>query len=86
VYYCIPFLTALVVVDPRSWRGPFVVMTLVGTAEMLSHLLVSSAPASFAVTGAAALAAVGVLPWTWGVLALAPAMEEEAETGAAAPW
>jgi hypothetical protein len=38
------------------------------------------------VTGAAALAAVGVLPWTWGVLALAPAMEEEAETGAAAPW
>jgi hypothetical protein len=86
VYYCIPFLTALVVVDPRSWRGPFVVMTLVGTAEMLSHLLVSPAPASFAVTGAAALAAVGVLPWTWGVLALAPAMEEEAETGAAAPW
>jgi hypothetical protein len=26
-----------------------------------------------------------MLPWSYGVLALAPGMEEEAETGAAAP-
>jgi len=56
----------------------------VGTLEMLSHLFVSATPASFAVTGAAAIVATTMLPWTYGVLALAP-VEEEAETGAAAP-
>jgi len=83
VYYCIPFATALAV-QRRAWWVPWMAMSVVGTLEMLSHLFVSATPASFAVTGAAAIVATTMLPWTYGVLALAP-VEEEAETGAAAP-
>jgi hypothetical protein len=83
VYYCVPFVTALAV-DRRAWRVTWAVVSLVGTAEMLSHLFVSESPGSFTVSGAAALCAVLALPWSYGVLALAPGVEE-AETGAAAP-
>ena len=82
VYYCIPFVTALAV-DRRAWRLVWVAMSVVGTAEMLSYLLVSAAPASFAVTGPAAIVALAMLPWTHAVLAWGPGLEEEAETGAA---
>ena len=83
VYYCIPFVTALAV-DRRAWRWVLVAMSAVGTAEMLSHLFVSASPESFAVSGTAALVAVAVLPWSYGVIAQG-AEGGVAETGAAAP-
>jgi len=83
VYYCIPFVTALAV-GHRAWRPVLVAMSLVGTAEMLSHLFVSAAPASLAVSGTAALIAIAALPWSYGAIARAEG-GGEAETGAAAP-
>lgn len=83
VFYALPFLTALAA-HQRAWRVPWLGLTLVGTAEMLSHLWVAPTLPSFAVSGAAAVAALGTLLWTYGVL-LWPPVEEGAETGAAAP-
>jgi Gpi18-like mannosyltransferase len=68
VYYCVPFLTALAVAR-RPWRPMFLAMSLVGTAEMLSHLFVSATAVSFAASGAAALIAVSMLPLSYGVIA-----------------
>ena len=67
VYYCIPFVTALAV-QHRAWRPVFLAMSLVGTAEMLSHLFVSAAPASLIGSGTAALMAVAMLPWSYGAI------------------
>jgi hypothetical protein len=67
VYYCIPFVTALAV-GSGAWRPVLVAMSVVATAEMLSHLLVSTAPASLAVSGTAALIAVAMLPWSYGAI------------------
>ena len=69
VYYCIPLVTALAA-DRRAWRPIFAVMTVVGTAEMVSHLFVSAAPAPLAASGMLALAAVAMLPWSLVVAAL----------------
>jgi hypothetical protein len=44
-------------------------MTAVGTAEMLSHLFVSAAPASLALSGSLAAGAVLVLLWSLRLLA-----------------
>jgi hypothetical protein len=63
VYYCIPFVTALAA-DRRAWWPILGVITVVGTAEMVSHLFVSAAPGSLAATGITALAAVSMLPWS----------------------
>jgi hypothetical protein len=78
VYYCIPFVTALAV-ERCAWRPVLVVMSAVGTAEMLSHLFVSAAPASLAVSGAAALAAVAMLPWSCNVLGYTVARSDRRE-------
>jgi hypothetical protein len=68
VYYCVPFVTALAV-ERRAWQPVLVTISLVGSAEMLSHLFVSAAPASLAVSGTAALVAVAMLPWSYGAIA-----------------
>lgn len=64
VFYCLPFVTALAVCE-RAWWLPFVVLSLVGTAEMLSHLWVAPTPVSLVVSGTAAVAALGMLPYGW---------------------
>jgi hypothetical protein len=83
VYYAVPFVTVLAV--ERPWRAPWLVLAVVGAAEMLSHLWVAPTLGSFLASGAAAAAMVGVLLWAYGLLARRPDVEEEAETGAAAP-
>jgi hypothetical protein len=68
VYYCVPIATALAC-HRRAWWPVWVIMTAVGTAEMLSHLFVSAAPASLALSGSLAAAAVLVLLWSLRLLA-----------------
>jgi hypothetical protein len=75
VYYCVPFVTALAV-DRWAWRPVCATLSAVGTAEMLSHLFVSATPESFAVSGTAAIGALLVLPWSWGVLAFTPEVDD----------
>jgi hypothetical protein len=84
VYYCMPFVTALAVGRP-AWRVIWVTMSVVATAEMLSHLFVSASAESFVVSGTAAIGAVMMLPWSYGVLLLNPRTEDESESVAAAP-
>jgi len=85
VYYCVPFVTALAV-DRWAWRPVCATLSAVGTAEMLSHLFVSATPESFAVSGTAAIGALLVLPWSWGVLAFTPEVDDaEAEAAARSP-
>ena len=71
VYYCVPLVTALAV-HRRAWLPVWATMTAVGTAEMLSHLFVSAAPASLALSGLLAAAAVCMLPWALVALAVDP--------------
>ena len=68
VYYCVPIATALAC-HRRAWWPVWAIMTAVGTAEMLSHLFVSAAPASLALSGSLAAAAVLVLLWSLRLLA-----------------
>jgi hypothetical protein len=67
VYYCIPFVTALAV-QRRAWRPVLVVVSAVGTAEMLSHLFVDACAASSFASALAAIVAVATLPWSFGVM------------------
>jgi len=47
---------------------------------------VSATPESFAVSGTAAIGALLVLPWSWGVLAFTPEVDDaEAEAAARSP-
>jgi len=71
VYYCVPLATVLAVQEPRWWIA-WAVMSVVATAEMLSHLWVGPSPGSFAVSGLLAAAAVCMLPWALAAIAARP--------------
>ncbi len=69
IYYCLPFVIALGMLDWRRWLAPLLALLIVGTAEMVSFGWLTGDPGPHRVATGLSVVAVVTLLYSFGVAA-----------------